>query len=281
MFVTDRLVYLQLHKTGCTRIAALVERYVGGHQLEKHKPLEEDPGHRFILGSVRNPWAWYVSLWAYGCHEQGMLQRLLTSEQPKGPEDSAWRNVHRPRALYWKWRQAQERRGRMETWKALYASVDDPALFRRWVSFMFSPEGTKDLREGFAKWPFREKAGLMTFRYVRLYWSPRMWTPTHVFGMQQGDLISGDAENNLLDGTVRNENLGPDLVAALVAAGHDLADSQKTSLLEDARIRINDSRHLPYSDYYDDETIDLIATRERLIIDKYGYQPPPTSAATP
>src|SRR5690348_9457187 len=73
MFVSDRIVLVELQKTGCTHIRNLLMELVGGQLVEKHNRV--DPrmfrDGRVFLGSVRDPWDWYISNWAFSCDGQG------------------------------------------------------------------------------------------------------------------------------------------------------------------------------------------------------------------
>lgn len=65
MIVTDRLAFLHLHKSGGTFVNALLLRCVpGARQIGYHLPYRELPQiYRAlpVLGTVRSPWAYYVS----------------------------------------------------------------------------------------------------------------------------------------------------------------------------------------------------------------------------
>lgn len=65
MIVTDRLVFLHLHKSGGTFVNALLMRCISSaRQIGYHLPYRELPEvYRDlpVLGTVRNPWAYYVS----------------------------------------------------------------------------------------------------------------------------------------------------------------------------------------------------------------------------
>ena len=65
MIVTDRLVFLHLHKSGGTFVNALLLRCVpSARPIGYHYPYRELPAeHRSlpVLGTVRSPWAYYVS----------------------------------------------------------------------------------------------------------------------------------------------------------------------------------------------------------------------------
>jgi len=65
MIVTDRMVFLHLHKSGGTFVNALLMRCIpGARHIGYHLPYRELPSayrDRPIVGTVRNPWAYYVS----------------------------------------------------------------------------------------------------------------------------------------------------------------------------------------------------------------------------
>jgi len=57
-------------------------------------------------------------------------------------------------------------------------------------------------------------------------------------------------------------------------AGYDLSEDQLRIIERGADSRTNPSDHLPTEFYYDQETVDLVAKNERLIIEKYSYSTP-------
>lgn len=65
MIVTDKLLFLHLHKSGGTFVNALLTRCVpSARHVGYHLPYREVPvpyRNRPILGTVRSPWAYYVS----------------------------------------------------------------------------------------------------------------------------------------------------------------------------------------------------------------------------
>ena len=48
MFVTDKLVFLQLRKTGCGQIARLLSEYEGGQQIGVHNRITDDLKSKFV-----------------------------------------------------------------------------------------------------------------------------------------------------------------------------------------------------------------------------------------
>jgi hypothetical protein len=65
MIVTDRLVFLHLHKSGGTFVNVLLMRCIRpAQQIGYHLPYRELPSiyrNLPVVGTVRNPWAFYVS----------------------------------------------------------------------------------------------------------------------------------------------------------------------------------------------------------------------------
>ena len=188
MFVADRLIYLQLQKTGCTHIAKLLEQSVGGKQLKKHSRIA-DPAAcagKTIVGSIRNPWDWYVSLWAFGCAGEGGIHRAVT----------------RRRWL----------RSFAEEWRETYRDRNDPKLFRQWLRLMMDPRRRRDMGGILSDGPLF--AGVYTHRYVWLHW--RELTPVHSLE----ELRQTDASNNLLNAIIHTESLESDLIRVLAQAGY-------------------------------------------------------------
>ncbi len=259
MFVSDRLIYLQLQKTGSTHIAKLLEQCVGGRQLKKHSRLPADPSGtgKTIIGSVRNPWDWYVSVWAFGCTGQGQVYRRVTRRSWGGH----WRRCSR------EWRKP------VTTWRNVYGNADDPALFRQWLRLILDETRAYDLGEPYGSSGLCSFAGFYTYRYLWLYsrdLGPLLDSASVCTAEQ---LRQYDAENNLLDAVIRNESLEDDLIHALSVAGCTLSVEQENRIRSSGRT--NTSKHKNVGSYYDRETADLVARKEMFMIQKYRYAAPP------
>jgi hypothetical protein len=60
----------------------------------------------------------------------------------------------------------------------------------------------------------------------------------------------------------------------LERAGYDRSDPRLAQAEEASQSTKNVSRRHPIAYYYDAESVALVAAREQLVIDKYGYEPP-------
>src|SRR4030095_1676667 len=101
MFINDKLVYLALHKTGCSHVLKLLSSIpdLDGRIIGKHNTIYEvskrrlgNLSEKIKAGNVRNPWDWYVSLWAFGCMKKGGLYDQIINK-------NAFKKLRYPRAF--------------------------------------------------------------------------------------------------------------------------------------------------------------------------------------
>jgi hypothetical protein len=270
MFTNDKLVYLQLHKTGCTHITALLKEHVGGSMDNKHSRYKQAKDDRLFIGSVRNPWAWYVSLWAYGCKGLGNIFNAVSRTR--------WQHLTRRapiseggwKSYYWRLLRAAQSGGRAGAWRSCYADANDPALFRKWLGLMYSHAGRRDLTEGFPYSTISQFAGILTYRYCDLYFAWSDWREQRHKVATLEELEALDARSCLIDYMIRTESLESDLLAALKLAGYRLDPETEQDIHGAAKS--NTSSHRPYSEYYDDQSRQLVAQHESLIIAKHDYR---------
>jgi hypothetical protein len=87
VIVTDRLVFLHLHKSGGTFVNMLLLRCVpSARPIGYHYPYRELPDEYRslpVVGTVRNPWAYYVSWYHFqaGLSEPNILFRLCSDDR--------------------------------------------------------------------------------------------------------------------------------------------------------------------------------------------------------
>jgi hypothetical protein len=279
MFVSDKLIYLELHKTGGTHIGKLLSGVLQGSQIGKHNRLPVHLRDRFIIGSIRNPWDWYVSLWAYGCSGRGSVFRQTT----RGIDLSYLsRQLGREMGITG-WpisilvRQAMnDIRRPKHTWQSCYVdpSATDATLFRSWLKLIFSPTRRFDLGEGFGFSPASACAGLLTYRYLKLFTS----LDHSLYSDERLSTLHGIrdawAKHRLVHFIIRQDRLEDDFVRAIEAAGIDLTDNQRAELSAARGDKTNTSKRLAPEHYYDDETTALVAERDQLIIEEHGFIAP-------
>jgi hypothetical protein len=271
MIINERLIYLQMQKTGCSHIERVLASHVDARPHgPKHGRLHVDPGKRVVLGSVRNPWAWYVSLWAYGCGPAGNFRASLTRPAERGwRRGSQYLRLAPRRVLRGLRPEAPQLRREPDMWRRLYGDTGDVHRFRAWLRAVLIPPGRDQLPEGYPDSGLSRFAGFMTYRFVRLNSRVADWDRRHRRIRDLPALRDFWDESRAIGSCVRTEQLERDLAAALTKAGYDIDPDGIT-----AKARANASSHRPWEDYYDQETASLVASRDAFIIETFGYDPP-------
>jgi hypothetical protein len=282
MLVGEKVIYLQLQKTGSTRITDLIQATVGAEERHKHDRIRRvdlaDPeiAARRIIGSIRNPWSYYVSLWSYGSRRAGgIYERTTGSARMDQPKDQ--RGVLNKRTVPLEERDEAAQK-RAATWATAYGPPDDREAFRRWIRLLNDPEHLGDMGEGYGKSAISRHSGLLTYRFMTLFTLGCVPGEPHLGGHNPmldtyGHLLDHVAENLLCQDMIRMEHLADDLEAALEAAGYDLTDEQRATIHAKADGRSeNRTKHHPAAWYYDRATRKLVARRDRFVIERYGYE---------
>jgi hypothetical protein len=266
MFISKKVVYLEMQKTGSTHVRQVLKRYVGGKTGERHEQLTdfESVKDRLIVSSIRNPWDWYVSLWTFGCSGSGGFARYLMhapfSEIRHAARHSGWT------AGLAATRRALARIGRHPQWRKLYSDAANQENFRRWLTLLLGEEGRFIAKEGYASSDIRNQAGFMTFRFLALTTEFNAW---NAVGRQTSsrDAIRAFMERHgVARRILRMERLNQDLHGLLQDIGKPVS-------MEDLEAigKTNAREHAKYGYYYDPKTIDLVAKRDWLIIERFGY----------
>lgn len=274
MFVSESLVFTELHKTAGSHLLKLLSTYVGGEQIGKHNRIPVDLRKNFVLGSIRNPWDWYVSLWGYGCDKRGSVY-LQTSR--KINTSYCWRQL--PKEMGYKRsapgpfiRQMKHDLGKdPDVWNPLYTDSSDVAAFRKWIKLMFDPAHALDVGEGYGFSPLSQHAGILSYRFFKLFTGLDANIYNDKIDMSQASLPDLWKNFSFVDAFVRQEQLEEDFIQALEKAGIQLSDDDKSAIRAGKNNKTNTSSRKSVSHYYDEETATLIQNREQFIVDRFGY----------
>ena len=81
MIVTKHFVYIHVSRTGGTFLNKLILEHVpGARMLQYHGQLRDLPeffSHLPVIGFVRNPWDWYVSMFCDYLRQQQYLYEVV------------------------------------------------------------------------------------------------------------------------------------------------------------------------------------------------------------
>ncbi|MDO6681332.1 MULTISPECIES: sulfotransferase family 2 domain-containing protein [unclassified Oceanobacter] len=265
MFVSDNIIFLELHKTACTHIREILMDVVGGSFIGKHNKvpramIEENVS---FIGSVRNPLDWYVSLWSYGCDGKGSVYTNSTNGN-RSVMGLGWKQDAKV-AFKEVW---HLRNKNQNAWERVYSDRNNKKNFREWIRMINAPEFYYDFGEGYGVSGAAEHIGLLTFRYLDLFCTAKNERVPPFLNL--AEVADFEQKKCLIRNFVRNESLEKDLLQALDDLNVVIKEEQREKIIQ--RPKSNTSkRSANYIDYYDKDTIDLVRDRESLIFDKFGY----------
>jgi hypothetical protein len=275
MFISPEIIFVELQKTGCTHIGKLLAQVLDGQQVGKHnRPTDKflTVGSRFFLGSVRNPWDWYVSLWAYGCDHKGGLYATVTAPGWRGLlRGHGWKKGSLSATLAAA--KAIKAGKHPDLWARCYSERDDAENFRQWLRLLNDRAYWHEIGEGYAHSAVCRTAGVLTYRYLGLFCRDIIPLTSRHSMRDYEDLLSFERRNCYIDHFIRNESLESDLIRGLAACGVAVSEEQQSKILSSGKTNTS-SRSNNTAYYYDEATIALVQDRERLIIEKFSYAPP-------
>lgn len=254
MIEYQNFIYLDVYRTGSTHIINLLDTVCEEPMVRKlrHMSLTLGRPHgltsgKLVFATVRNPWDWYVSLWAHGAGGKSAIRRNLSAHLDQ------------------------------KELAALYDRNDSSASFRRWLKTMHDPVVlNKVMKEFLPQSGLAGTIGLYSYRFLRVT------TRFPLTFLRRPFLTSPQAANSFLQQrkafglVMRNERLTDDLIS-FVETSKDrcrfkpgAADMIRQA---DSNRRNASLRNLAsYRDYYDDASVQLVAERDRLFLDAFGYE---------
>lgn len=234
MIITERFVFIHMHKTGGQTLNDVISDCIRDHQvLGYHFPRRMVPqefSNLPVVGLVRNPWSWYVS-WYFFNRRPNIRNSLFTIVSEGGHADfeTAVRNLINLGSDEESSRQQRD---------ALIRILPDTLDGNRGVGL--TKHDIRDLGEsglGYYSWLFDRMLGI-------------------------------EPDVNTLIG--RFENLQHDFLQIMRQLR--VAETDALAWAMDYGKRKNTSRHSHYSHYYDHELQQLVASKERPLIERFDYR---------
>jgi hypothetical protein len=264
VFVSDRIVFLEMPKTGSTHATIILKTYCHGRSDQKHAQLKDHRpyGSKIIVSSVRNPWDWYVSLWAFGCTGHGQLWHYFDN-LPGSELRQAVRHRDIGSVLSFPLRTLFGR----PDWRRLYSDPGNDAHFREWLKLLLGAEGRHVGSDGYASSPIKAAAGFMTYGFLALTTNYSEWMHAGRKCRSYDEITALADEHSIVDRVLRAETLNEDLLDLLEAAGVEVSPADAAEWG-----RHNTSLRREYPEYYDEGTLRLVQNRDRFIIDRFGYR---------
>jgi len=270
MLITNEIIYFELHKTASSHTRKiLADMFADGCiNIPGHSSYYQVPKstignfeEKLKIGNIRNPWDWYVSVWAYGCQGAGGPYVMLTKQNKRPFKIASVNGIKSTiRRNFIDYPMLEE-----GLWKKLYSDPDNYDHFNTWLKLILSKDG-HDIGEGYKVKRLSKFAGFFTYRYLKLY--------TYKKGRNRisnyEELKAFDEKNYFIDRIIRNESLHEDLAKIADELNYNPVKFQ--NIIKKYQERTNKSkRDRDYRKYYNEESVELVAKYDQLIIDKYGY----------
>lgn len=244
MLVTEKLVYIHIPKTAGHFAKRYIKKFAGPvlYEGEWHGPISRLPKEYSglpVVSFVRNPWDWYVS-WFFHQKDTGFFNPLAgaSAEQGYTEFEPAMKFIMK-----------SIKRGSKES-KVLGAYIKSDE-YKQFIKLKAQNEpGLADLNNTMHKALVRDNIGMLVWRYEFL------------LGSHSKDVIFG-----------RFENLAEDLLAIFNSLGIELSAEEKQEVLSGGPMNVGQSRfNRSYRVFYNDLLVKQVASRERKIIDQFGYK---------
>jgi len=228
----------------------------------KHDSVADiKPQHRVkpAFGAIRNPWAWWVSWWAFVRNQKRELYSCEAKRSYEGRNFDAWfSDLHVDGAF-------------QDFWNCIFLAKHKCTTIRL------------DLMNELGIGPY-------TYRFIRMYFRDPEW----VWQNWDVDTIKKKIDELMYPVYLcRVEDLRNEMLRFFDSIGLKLTSEQIRILMEtevmgpsrkpppttfeiaacrsSSAAFSNASEHEPYATYYDDELRNLVAKKERLIVELFGY----------
>ncbi|MBL0374778.1 hypothetical protein JJB09_22450 [Rhizobium sp. KVB221] len=256
MIEYEKFIYLDMYKTGSTYVVSLLNKLMAGKPVRsfRHAPLTKGRPFfwkqgKFAFATVRNPWDWYVSMWAY--------------------------SIQQPNVLFF--RDVRKVLGD-EGAKKLFDPENPKESFAVWLKSLNDPDFLKAVMTDhpYSRSPLNKFLGFYSYRFIRVT-TPhpalflRRW---YMWNMDRA--IAHQKRWAIYDKVFKSETLTEDF------SNFVLENKERCGFKENAKGILKRNAPTPkntsnrtltsYRDYYTPELRDLVARRDRLLIDLFGYE---------
>jgi hypothetical protein len=255
MIEYKNFIFLDVYKTGSTHINYLLKQITLEPEIRRNRHASITKvrpftwkGGKLVFSTVRNPWDWYVSMWSYGHTKENPLYDHIKDAVSKKELDALY-DMTEPKVSFPLW----------------LKSIHDPAFLARILKGHRLPvSGLADFM------------GFYTYRFLRVTLPYPELLLRWPFVRSLDSAIKLQKRLAMYDVLMRSETLDEEFAEFVVRyrdrcgfkpGAADLVN-EKAEAHRNTSIRTLES----YRDYYTDELRDLVAKRDRLFIDLFGYR---------
>ncbi|MCP4073180.1 MAG: hypothetical protein GY742_15805 [Hyphomicrobiales bacterium] len=271
MIITDSAVFLQLPKCASTSLQRALKQHFNGRQFGKHARIENAPKDEMagkpIVGGIRDPHSWYLSLWQYGCSQRGINWMSSTSPVVHGQlPQSADARLRSAEVIQTKEGRARhiecETKRDPSLWQQIYSDANDALAFRYWLSLIHEPSHQFVCFPEYGHAFYSDEAGLFTHVFLQLY-AKSNETIYIRDGSSLSDCLMCDAL--LPDRLIRQSSFADDFVRVLRETDHDVTTDTEANICQAQRVNVSGGESR-LSSFYDRKSWETVMQRDRLLI---------------
>lgn len=250
----ENFIYLDVYRTGSTHLIGLLDKITEEKRVRIHRHSSLTwgrpsgySGGKIVFATVRNPWDWYVSLWAHGTAGKSAIRRFLA------PHYSA------------------------QEIDAFYDREESAESFRRWLRAMHDPVILANImQELLPQSGLAPIIGLYSYRFLRVTTRfPLLFLRRGII-RQPLDAVTHLHRFRAFDEILRTETLTEDLMTFVKNHGGRCRfrpDAAEIILqAEQQHVNASPRRLSGYRNYFDAECSELVARRDCLFTEYFGYR---------
>ena len=269
MFISDKICFVELGKTGCSYIRKVLDQNIKLGKLTKiHDQISNDllNSKKLKIGSIRNPLDWYISLWSFGClmKKKDPLYSNLTSLRvnPKRLNNIKNNKIKKLVFLFDQFKKDISQN------KDLYSDPYKIINFRNWIKLLFNDKKKNFISEQYSISNTNKFIGYMSFHYLIKFTNFN----SH-YKLYDGSLDNYDDvkkfyfKNSFIDYFILFEDMNNSLINLFNQIGSSLDKDELLNLKP-----VNKSYRLSSIDeYYDNETKEMVKYFDALIFELHNY----------
>lgn len=269
MFISNKICFVEFGKTGCSFIREIFSKKIKDGVLTKiHDPITDELilSDKIKVGSIRNPYDWYVSLWSFGClmQKRDPLFSNLTRRK-LNPKRILNIKKNYKEKIYFLFDQFKKD---INFNKELYSDPYNTHNFRNWIKLLFDNKKKNYIGENYSISNTNKFIGYMTFHYLIRFTNKKFHHKLFDKSLiNYDDIKNFYIKNNYIDYFIVFEKLNESLINLFNSIDLSISESDLNK-----EKPVNKSKRLPnIDDYFNAETKDLVKKYDALIFEIHNY----------
>lgn len=272
MYLSDKFLYVDLPKTGTVSVRNWLRdlEFTSVNETHHRKPtLAQIESSPLVFGTVRDPWSYYLSLWTYGVARKNLSGMYLNLTRFRMHKSRGW-NLSRKSSL--RSIMAYPMAAFREDYKKnleLYADQTDTVAFGIWLKKILKPSTAVLFSGSYYGSGLHQVIGYYSYLYVLKYClNEKAFHSAALTSID--DVLKWYEQQCYVQEFLHTHTLEPDFRALIEPY---LQDGEKLDSVISSKKQVNRSRPSGSSitDFYTEELVGLVAEREKLLIQKFGY----------